>query len=73
MSNLAELLKNRGKNLSDLALALKVNKGTVSRWNKNGVPHSRITDVESKTGIPAFDIRPDLARVFVKAKSETAA
>ncbi len=70
MSSLAELLKNRGKNLSDLALALKVNKGTVSRWNKKGVPHRRITDVESETGIPACDIRPDLARVFVKARSE---
>lgn len=70
MSNLADLLRNRGKNLSDLAQALKVNKGTVSRWNKNGVPHKRVSEVEDKTGIPACDIRPDLARVFVRAKAD---
>lgn len=68
MSNLADLLHNRGKRLSDLAKALNVHKATVSRWNVDGVPSGRVEDVERETGIPACDIRPDLARVFVKAR-----
>jgi hypothetical protein len=66
MTTLADLLSNRGKCLSDLARTLKVNKATVSRWNKNGVPHTRLGDVENATGIPACDIRPDLAHLFMK-------
>jgi hypothetical protein len=68
MSNLAELLRHRGKNLSDLARALRVNKATVSRWNEKGVPLKRVADVEKKTGIPACDIRPDFALVFIKPR-----
>jgi transcriptional regulator with XRE-family HTH domain len=66
MISLAALLKNRGMRLIDLARELEVDKATVSRWNANGVPHKRLEDVEIATGIPACDIRPDFARVFVK-------
>ena len=71
MTDLAELLKHRGKNLSDLARELRVNKATVSRWNKNGVPHTRLAVIEEKTGIPACDIRPDFALVFLKTRGPT--
>jgi DNA-binding transcriptional regulator YdaS (Cro superfamily) len=66
MSNLAELLRHRGKTLSDLARALQVHKATVSRWNEKGVPHERVAQVEEKTGIPACDIRPDVALVYLR-------
>ena len=72
MSNLATLLRNRGRNLSDLARALKVNKATVTRWNVKGVPHDRLTDVERETGIAACDLRPELARIFVSGQKEAA-
>lgn len=68
MTDLAELLKHRGKTLSSLARELKVNKATVWRWNENGVPLKRVADIEEKTGIPACDIRPDFALVFLKSK-----
>lgn len=68
MTDLAELLRHRGKNLSDLARALRVNKATVSRWNENGVPLKRVAAIEEKMGIPACDIRPDFALVFLKSR-----
>lgn len=70
MSDLAKLLENRGKRLSDLARDLRVNKGTISRWNANGIPPKRLKEVEDATGIPACDLRPDLARVFLKAQTQ---
>lgn len=64
--SLAQLLGNRGLRLIDLARKLEVNKGTVSRWNKNGVPEEHLSAVETATGIPPCDLRPDLARIFAK-------
>jgi transcriptional regulator with XRE-family HTH domain len=68
MTNLAELLKNRGMTLSDLARAMNVDKGTVSRWNKNGVPPKHLQAVEDAVGIAPCDVRPDLAHLFVKSR-----
>lgn len=74
MNDLADILKshlhNRGKRLIDIAADLKVNKATVTRWNKKGVPEERLADVERVTGIAACDIRPDLARVFFKSRGD---
>jgi transcriptional regulator with XRE-family HTH domain len=67
---LSGLLENRGKRLADLARQLRVNKGTVSRWNEKGVPHNRLQAVEDATGIPPCDLRPDLAHLFVKARAQ---
>jgi transcriptional regulator with XRE-family HTH domain len=67
---LSGLLENRGKRLADLARQLRVNKGTVSRWNERGVPHKRLQEVEDATGIPPCDLRPDLAHLFVKARAQ---
>lgn len=67
---LAGLLENRGKRLSDLARQLHVNKATVTRWNKNGVPPKRLQAVEEAIGISACDLRPDLAHLFVKARAQ---
>lgn len=65
---LAHLLDNRGKRLADLARKLQVNKATVTRWNKKGVPPSRLQEVEDAFGISACDARPDLAHLFVKER-----
>ncbi len=59
MSNLAELLKTRGKSLSDLARELDVNKATVTRWSQKSVPLTRVYQVEEKTGISRNELRPD--------------
>ena len=64
MQDLASLLKNRGLTLMDLANELKVNKGTVSRWNKKKVPLDQIEAVEKASGIAICDLRPDLASIF---------
>jgi DNA-binding transcriptional regulator YdaS (Cro superfamily) len=71
MNRLRTLLKNRGHSLTDLARALAVNKGTVSRWNKNEVPVERLEAIESKTGISKCDMRPDLASMFVTKQEVT--
>lgn len=65
--DLVLLLKNRGMRPADLARKLKVDKGTVSRWISRGVPPERVAEIETATGIPACDIRPDLARVFARS------
>jgi hypothetical protein len=67
---LYRLLRNRGQRPIDLARALETDKGTISRWNEKGVPHTRLKDVERETGIAACDLRPDLAHLFVKARAQ---
>jgi hypothetical protein len=58
------LLRNRGLRLVDLARGVGVDKATVTRWAHKEVPPDRINDVVRVTGIPAADLRPDLATVF---------
>ncbi len=64
---LTELLKNRGLRLADVARALSVDKSTVTRWAKSQIPSDRIEQVSKATGIPANDLRPDLASVFTQS------
>lgn len=66
MTSLSDLLKNRGLKLIDLARKLEVDKATVTRWNRKGVPSDRLTKVQEKTGIAPEDLRPDLASIFSK-------
>lgn len=64
---LTELLRNRGLRLADVARSLSVDKSTVTRWAKSQVPSERIEQVSKATGIPANELRPDLASVFTKS------
>jgi transcriptional regulator with XRE-family HTH domain len=64
MSSLSELLKTRGLRLADVARSLNVNKATVTRWNGKAVPLDRLAAVEKATGIPAKELRPDLAELM---------
>jgi DNA-binding transcriptional regulator YdaS (Cro superfamily) len=61
---LPDLLHIRGLKLVDLARRLKVDKATVTRWSQKEVPADRVADVVRATGIPAEQIRPDMAKIF---------
>jgi DNA-binding transcriptional regulator YdaS (Cro superfamily) len=71
--NLTDLLKGRGLRLIDLARTLGVDKATTTRWAQNGVPAERVGDVVRATGIPATEIRPDLASVFTPSPEQQGA
>jgi hypothetical protein len=58
------LLRNRGLRLIDVARGLGVDKATVTRWARNEIPSDRVNDIVRITGIPAADLRPDLAELF---------
>lgn len=66
---LQRLLHSRDLRLVDLARRLKVDKATVTRWARSEVPADRVGDVVRETGIPAAELRPDLAAVFKPAPS----
>lgn len=53
--------------LIDVARGVGVNKATVTRWAQKRVPEDRVLEVESVTGIPRHELRPDLAAVFGSA------
>lgn len=59
-STLKYLLGVKNMRLSQLAVALKVNKSLVTRWAQKKVPAERVIDVEKATGIPREFLRPDL-------------
>lgn len=61
---LSSLLRARDMRLVDLSRALGVDKATVSRWARRHIPHDRLEDVSRVTGIPAHELRPDLASIF---------
>lgn len=63
-TRLVGLLKAKGLRLVDLANALAVNKATVTRWSQREVPFDRVRDIEAETGIPARELRPDLAELL---------
>lgn len=67
------LLRNRGLRLIDVARRIGVDKATVTRWARKEIPTDRVADVVRVTGIPAADLRPDLATVFATPSHEGAA
>jgi len=62
--DLKALLKAAGTTQAGVALALGVSEPTLSRWVRKGVPAERVKDVAEITGIPAAQLRPDLAKAF---------
>lgn len=57
---LRSVLERHGMNLAAFAKAARVNKSTVTRWVQNGIPARRLVDLERETGVPRFELRPDL-------------
>jgi DNA-binding transcriptional regulator YdaS (Cro superfamily) len=72
MNALATFLALKGNTAVALARALAVNHATVLRWASGRVPASRVADVARVTGLPASDLRPDLAAAFGAAPGQRA-
>lgn len=53
-----------------IAKGLGITRGAVAMWDR--VPANRITDVSRITGIPAAELRPDLAAHFEPAAAPSA-
>jgi hypothetical protein len=65
-----DILRERGITQTSVAAALGLDKSTICRWQD--VPSERLLEVEKITGISAFVLRPDLARIFVPTGDRTA-
>lgn len=54
--------KNSGQTLERVAEVFKVNRTTILRWEKGEppVPVKRLSEVEKVTGIPRWELRPDV-------------
>jgi DNA-binding transcriptional regulator YdaS (Cro superfamily) len=61
---LADYLAQKGITSVAVAARLGVAHSTVLRWAEHGVPAHRVADVARVTGIPAAELRPDLAAAF---------
>lgn len=58
--NLRTSLKNQGFNLGKLAVAVGVDKATVTRWFQRRIPAERVLEVERITGLQRELLRPDI-------------
>lgn len=58
-ATLQELLSERGRK-ARLAKCFGVDKGTITRWVKKGVPAEKVLKFEEETGIDKSRIRPDI-------------
>lgn len=58
-ATLEELLRERGQK-ARIAKVFGVDKSTLTRWVKNGVPAEKVLKFEQVTGIDKTKIRPDL-------------
>jgi len=52
------------KSLKDIGDLFGVNKSTILRWEKSGVPENWLVEVSDTLGIPVKKLRPDLHRIF---------
>lgn len=52
-----------------LAARLGIARRTLFVWKSQGVPADRLAAVSAATGIPAAELRPDLAAAFAPAEN----
>jgi DNA-binding transcriptional regulator YdaS (Cro superfamily) len=52
--------KTKGQTVDAFAELLGVDRTTVWRWETGKVPVERLADIESVTGIPRAQLRPDI-------------
>jgi hypothetical protein len=69
MTALQKHLKTERGAASALARTLGVTPCRISRWAASHVPAARVADVARATGIPAAELRPDLAEAFRGART----
>lgn len=62
MDKLREYLNGERGRRSALAARLKISPSAISMWDQ--VPTDRVSAVAGFTGIPAEELRPDLAALF---------
>lgn len=72
-SDLKEKFHSRGFTLAQVAARLSVDKATVTRWAQKRIPAERAGAVADITGIPLYELRPDIWTVPVVSASEAAA
>lgn len=67
---LSDYLAQKGNTAVALARRLDVSHSTVLRWadGKVPVPAERVAAVSAATGIPASELRPDLAAAFLQTE-----
>ena len=53
------------RKLNELNPTREITGQAISQWKQ--VPHERVIDVETATGIPRDELRPDLAKIFAGA------
>jgi hypothetical protein len=72
---LMKQLKSVGLRTDDVVRRLKIDRTTLFRWAKKGIPLDRLDEVQKLTGLPHAVLRPDLAAKFHPAQpsSEAAA
>jgi len=63
------LFSQRGMT-ANVARALGLTPGAISQWDK--IPAERVAAVAAATGIPAAELRPDLAAAFATHPGEAA-
>lgn len=51
-----------------LASELGIARRTLFAWKSRGVPAERVAAVSAATGIPASELRPDLAAAFLQTE-----
>ena len=68
MDKLREYLSRERGRKSALASRLKISPSAISMWDQ--VPTDRVSAVSQFTGIPAHELRPDLAALFTPSTPE---
>ena len=61
------LIVKSGLSQRALAQAIGVSDAVISKWLARRIPAERVADVSAATGIPAAELRPDLAATFLLA------
>lgn len=71
ISPLDPAIKEAGS-VDALAEKIGVARRTVFNWKRRGVPVEHLDRVSRVTGIPPYDLRPDLAQMFGASAPEAA-
>lgn len=69
MSALAHYRRDRNLTLKAVGGRLGVDKSTVLRWERNGVPADRILEVSKRLGIPREKLGPRLFRGYSQTEA----